>query len=137
MAVTPDDPELKCQTPWSASENEATRHNPTDLQDLNQPPRWAASLAVQAVDVRILYNFDLSQLSRGLIGSVWASDQFQHQIYGYQFDPPTVRFNIIYDKMPMEGWWPWPRRENQEKARNGVDKEMNDNGTAGNYEALI
>ncbi|KAI1270950.1 hypothetical protein F5Y07DRAFT_404919 [Xylaria sp. FL0933] len=107
------------------------------LQDLNQPPRRGASLAVQAVDVRILYNCDLSQLSRGLIRSVSASDQFQHQIYGYQFDPPTVRFNMIYEKMPMEGWWPWPRREDQEKAGNGVDKEMNDNVTAGNYESLI
>ncbi|KAI0817031.1 hypothetical protein GGR55DRAFT_693348 [Xylaria sp. FL0064] len=107
------------------------------LKDLNQPPRWAASVAVQAVDARILYNFDLSQLSRGLIRSVWASDQFQHQIYGYRFDLPTVRVNMIYDKMPMEGWWPWPRRENQGKAMNGVDKEMNENVISGNYGFLI
>ncbi|KAI0429533.1 hypothetical protein F5Y09DRAFT_342527 [Xylaria sp. FL1042] len=107
------------------------------LKDLIQPSRWVASLSVQAADLRILYNFDLSQLSRELIRSVWASDQSQHEIYAYQSYPPTVRFNMIYDKMPMEGWWPWPRRETQARVKNDVKKEAHEQDIAGNCASLI
>ncbi len=107
------------------------------LKDLHQPPRWIASLAVRAVDVRILYNFDLCQLSRELIRSVWASNQFQQAIYGYESYRPTVRFNMIYDKMPMEGWWPWPRKEIKVQIEDDVDKDVNEKTVPGNCTSLI
>ncbi|KAI0910867.1 hypothetical protein F4823DRAFT_623961 [Ustulina deusta] len=107
------------------------------LKDLHQPPRWIASLAVRAVDVRILYNFDLCQLSRELIRSVWASNQFQQAIYGYESYRPTVRFNMIYDKMPMEGWWPWPRKEIKAQIEDDVFVDVNEKAVPGNCTSLI
>ncbi|TGJ87279.1 hypothetical protein E0Z10_g1479 [Xylaria hypoxylon] len=94
------------------------------LTDTDQPRRWIASLDVRAFDAKILYNFDLSRLSRELVRTVWASNQDKQQIYGYQsYTPPDkssdtteilmTGFNMIYDKMPMEGFWPWPRKENE------------------------
>ena len=32
-----------------------------------------------------------------------------HIIYNYRKDKPEESFNAIYDNMPLEGWWPWPR----------------------------
>ncbi|KAI3330099.1 hypothetical protein F4824DRAFT_492443 [Ustulina deusta] len=103
------------------------------LIDTHQPRRWLASLDVKASDVNILYNFNPSRLSRELVRSVWASNQDQKQIYGYRShtsldkfsntaESPMTGFNMIYDKMPMEGFWPWPRKENEAHAKDHVDK---------------
>ncbi|KAI1181581.1 hypothetical protein F5B17DRAFT_444896 [Nemania serpens] len=93
------------------------------LTDLQQPRRWIASLNIRALDVNTLYNFDLSHLSRERIRSATAENHYQRLIYQYQsytfpdkscgaVESPMTGFNTIYDKMPMEGFWPWPRREN-------------------------
>ncbi|KAJ8132228.1 hypothetical protein O1611_g1391 [Lasiodiplodia mahajangana] len=93
------------------------------LTDTRQDRLWVASLTVRATDLNVLYNFKLSQLSRELVRSVWASNQDGREIYGYQAytspdlvnktpESPMMGFNVIYDGMPMEGFWPWPRKEN-------------------------
>ncbi|KAI8949607.1 hypothetical protein F4801DRAFT_591005 [Xylaria longipes] len=105
------------------------------LTDTHQPGRWIASLAVEASDVNILYNFDLNQLSRELVKSVLALNQNQQHIYRYRAhafpdkfyniaERPMLGFNMIYDKMPMEGFWPWPRKENEAHTKDHVDEDV-------------
>ncbi|KAI0452878.1 hypothetical protein F5B21DRAFT_515718 [Xylaria acuta] len=107
------------------------------LTDTHQPRRWIASLDVRASDVNILYNFNLSQLSRELVRSVWAENRNRQQIYGYRSytrrdrlynaaESPMIGFNMIYDKMPMEGFWPWPRKENEAHTKDQADKDANE-----------
>ncbi|KAI0445233.1 hypothetical protein F4803DRAFT_509023 [Xylaria telfairii] len=103
------------------------------LADTRQPQRWTAAIDVRTWDVDILYNFDLSRLSRQLIKSAAAYSQNQQLIYQYESyalpdtyynrpERPMVGFNTIYDKMPMEGFWPWPRKENEAHTEAHVDE---------------
>ncbi|KAJ2979707.1 hypothetical protein NUW58_g7133 [Xylaria curta] len=112
------------------------------LTDTNQPRRWIATLSVMALDFNTLYNFNLNQLSRELVRSAWALNQDQQKIYGYQahtsFDEfsntaesPAVGFNIIYDKMPMGGFWPWPQQENEPHTKDHADSRANEKVASG------
>lgn len=31
--------------------------------------------------------------------------------YRWEWDRTHIAFNAMFDNMPMEGWWPWPRKE--------------------------
>ncbi|KAI1124550.1 hypothetical protein F5Y10DRAFT_284967 [Nemania abortiva] len=82
------------------------------LKDLQQPLRWVATIQVFALNPRTIYQFDLNQLSRER-SMQWATaihQSSEHLIYHWHHCSPAERFNAIYDNMPMEGWWPWPRK---------------------------
>ncbi|KAI1735164.1 hypothetical protein F4680DRAFT_436153 [Xylaria scruposa] len=83
------------------------------LKDLQQPSRWVATIKVFALNPGTLNQFDLNQLSRER-SMQWAkasnNQSSEHYIYGWDYCSPTMWFNAIYDDMPMEGWWPWPRK---------------------------
>ncbi|TRX93765.1 hypothetical protein FHL15_005441 [Xylaria flabelliformis] len=87
----------------------STRHY--YLKDLQQPQRWVATIKVFALDPETVYQFDLiNRLSRESMQWATAINQSSgHYIYNWHYCTP-VRFNAIYDDMPMEGWWPWPRK---------------------------
>ncbi|KAJ8131327.1 hypothetical protein O1611_g2293 [Lasiodiplodia mahajangana] len=98
------------------------------LADIHQPRRWIARLVVKSLHLDILYDFDVSQLSRKLIRSVSATNQDEKLIYGYTAYTATDKFtdtsatpmkgfNMIYDKMPLEGFWPWPPKDNKGRSK--------------------
>ncbi|KAK5636471.1 hypothetical protein RRF57_012183 [Xylaria bambusicola] len=103
------------------------------LADNHQPRCWIASLMVEASDVSILYGFNLSLLSPEIVSSASALNQDHQEIYGYEArtlpaklcnatKTPMWAFNMIYGDMPMEGFWPWPRKEHMaEKNRDDKD----------------
>ncbi|KAI1174777.1 hypothetical protein F4777DRAFT_579670 [Nemania sp. FL0916] len=101
------------------------------LTDTHESPRWKARLIVYSWDLNFLYDFDVRQLSRSLISSTRAFNQEGRQIYGYKAhtapgklcycaESPMSGFNIIYDKMPLEGLWPWPTKENEAHTKDDV-----------------
>ncbi|KAI1119268.1 hypothetical protein F5Y14DRAFT_127740 [Nemania sp. NC0429] len=103
------------------------------LADIHQPRRWIAFLRVYAYDANILHNFDLSLLSPELIRCASADNQYGQRIYKYQAytapdkssrisEIPMIRFNTIYDKMPMEGFWPWPRKRSENDLADHTEK---------------
>ncbi|KAI1186065.1 hypothetical protein F5B17DRAFT_441350 [Nemania serpens] len=83
------------------------------LTDLQQPPRWTASIEVYLLSYETLHSFDVSQLSRDKIRFGEALNQSRELIYEYYHDRPQLCHNAIYNNMPMEGQWPWPRRDAQ------------------------
>ncbi|KAJ8130731.1 hypothetical protein O1611_g2897 [Lasiodiplodia mahajangana] len=92
------------------------------LKDLQQPPRWTASIRVLALHETTLYHFDLGELTRERIQRGKACGRGQNiqsadvdLIYKYYYDRPQSCFNAIYDNMPMEGYWPWPRKKTEIK----------------------
>ncbi|KAI0380108.1 hypothetical protein F5Y04DRAFT_106348 [Hypomontagnella monticulosa] len=97
------------------------------LTDLRLPPRWTANLKIYANAVGILHNFKVSRLSKDMIDAVWAWGNGRKTIYHFDATNPLVCFNAIYDDMPLEGWWPWPKRDQ----RNGV------NGSGGDKDILV
>ncbi|KAF9880371.1 hypothetical protein CkaCkLH20_02325 [Colletotrichum karsti] len=74
--------------------------------------QWAAKLSVYARNVGTLSRFRLPNLQLGHVALVTAIDPRCTGRKLYKFDRfhPDKNFNAIYDDMPMDGWWPWPRR---------------------------
>ncbi|KAI1359289.1 hypothetical protein F5Y08DRAFT_344855 [Xylaria arbuscula] len=85
------------------------------LRDLKEPPLWIATMRFVAVSDVIISVFNLNELSRANIRLASAYNQSGQLIYHYHHENTFRRCNTIYDDMPMEGWWPWPRvHEKQE-----------------------
>ncbi|KAI0104270.1 hypothetical protein GGR51DRAFT_572733 [Nemania sp. FL0031] len=97
--------------PWAF-----TRHY--FLRDLKHPERWIATIEVYAVHLETLSHFDLSQLSPGTVRLGTAYSELGKDIYQYYYGRPQLCFNAIYDDMPMEGQWPWPRGHAEGKEGN-------------------
>ncbi|KAI1266222.1 hypothetical protein F5Y18DRAFT_435158 [Xylariaceae sp. FL1019] len=80
------------------------------LKDMRESPRWVACIAVYALNWETIYRFDLSQLSLNTMHGATAYAPHGDPIYNYLYGKPTACYNVIYDDMPMEGWWPWPKK---------------------------
>ncbi|KAI1826729.1 hypothetical protein F4861DRAFT_43275 [Xylaria intraflava] len=86
------------------------------LTDLQKPPRWVATLQVLASKLEALSRFRLDELSRENTYSASAYSQSgpnqpAKDIYSYHHQSPASHINAIYDDRPLEGWWPWPRKD--------------------------
>ncbi|KAL0936117.1 uncharacterized protein CTRU02_208332 [Colletotrichum truncatum] len=84
------------------------------LSDLGDEPYWTAKLVVYARNTGVLSKFRPTQLSLENMRSVsaWREDVrrgIQQWIYDWDVEGPEEAFNAIYDDMPLEGWWPWPK----------------------------
>lgn len=84
------------------------------LADRQAPARWTSYLHVHATSLDIIRNFRLSDLCMNMVQSVTADTASSQRIYQFQACNQQENFNAIYDDMPMEGWWPWPRKGGQE-----------------------
>ncbi|GKT63972.1 hypothetical protein ColTof3_11311 [Colletotrichum tofieldiae] len=84
------------------------------LSDLGDDPHWTARLAVYAQNTNVLSRFRITDLTLDKMG--WASawkeggmGDSSQWLYDWNFDESEGSFNAIYDDMPLEGWWPWPK----------------------------
>ncbi|KAI1177872.1 hypothetical protein F4777DRAFT_540691 [Nemania sp. FL0916] len=84
------------------------------LADLQHPRRWVARVFVEASNLKTLSDFKLSHhLSKATViwcrawAQAWGKDNLM--IYNFEYDDPEYSFNAIYDDMPLDGWWPWPK----------------------------
>ena len=89
---------------WVKMRHYALAHQGQDLQ-------WSGSLTVFARTIAVLSSFRTSDLSPDLAYCTWATNPAGRLCYRYSVWDPQDNFNAIYDDMPMEGWWPWPRAE--------------------------
>ncbi|GAW24447.1 hypothetical protein ANO14919_140310 [Xylariales sp. No.14919] len=82
--------------------------NPTKLWNIKYQD-WIAYMDVKCSDV--------PRLMRE--GFHWDdSNVIKEEGYLYAM----LGFNMIYDKMPMEGFWPWPRKRNEAYVKDGADE---------------
>ncbi|KAI1300595.1 hypothetical protein F5Y03DRAFT_408222 [Xylaria venustula] len=84
------------------------------LTDTHKPQRWMASLSIEAPRAEVFYTINLSHISRERIKNTVAINEDGNAIYWYVSrtkENPMMGCNTIYEGMPMEGFWPWPRRE--------------------------
>ncbi|KAF6841052.1 hypothetical protein CMUS01_03651 [Colletotrichum musicola] len=95
------------------------------LSDLGEDCYWAARLEVYARELKVLSQVRVSDLQHHMIlgavafrshVSAGSLAHFKRQIasdeLAYCFDSfrPSDSINAIYDDMPLEGLWPWPKR---------------------------
>ncbi|RSL56906.1 hypothetical protein CEP53_006637 [Fusarium sp. AF-6] len=73
--------------------------------------RWSGYLDVCAWDVRPLANFRLHHLTADKVEMARVEDEEENIVYCYDVDVPDCSANFIYDDMPMDGLWPWPKEE--------------------------
>ncbi|WYZ36047.1 hypothetical protein EsH8_X_000694 [Colletotrichum jinshuiense] len=84
------------------------------LSDLDEDdPQWTAKLMVCARERQVLTRFRLVELRPELVFYTLAWNPECREQFYYTFDrhDPEKNFNAIYDDMPLEGWWPWPKRQ--------------------------
>ncbi|KAJ0305576.1 hypothetical protein COL5a_006303 [Colletotrichum fioriniae] len=83
------------------------------LSDLSPEQNWTAKMTVCARDLQTLARFDMAKLrpEQAYTALAWTNVQPGQYIYNFERLAPGRNFNAIYDEMPMEGWWPWPKRQ--------------------------
>ena len=84
------------------------------FEDIGIEPRWKAKMHVFSRNLEQLSRFEFGELRVDKIVFCRANDAEGNMVYLYDdgIDGKRVRINSFFDKMPLEGWWPWPRRNN-------------------------
>ncbi|KAI1441189.1 hypothetical protein F5Y02DRAFT_431380 [Annulohypoxylon stygium] len=86
------------------------------MRDLQQPPRWVACVHVHAPTVDVAAKVRLADWTVDMIWGAYAIGTLGKRIYNFERARPGHSYNAIYEDMPLEGWWPWPKKEaDQEK----------------------
>ena len=82
------------------------------LRDLATEPQWEAKLLVFTKDIQHLGGFSLNFLSTTNIEAAKAWNWEDDVVYSFTREhpgSPGQGVNAIYDQMPLDGWWPWPK----------------------------
>ncbi|KAI1357540.1 hypothetical protein F5Y08DRAFT_352242 [Xylaria arbuscula] len=85
------------------------------IEDLDYSLRWIAHLKIFPLDPVTLYRFNIGKLSSENVHSARVTNLDGDVIYRWYPQSPEHCFNLVYDDMPLEGWWPWPKEEQGEK----------------------
>ncbi|CAH0046109.1 unnamed protein product [Clonostachys solani] len=75
----------------------------------NTDIEWRGTLTVYAMRSFTVTNFDLNWLTQDKIIFVTAFDWNSKPVYAYERYRASKNFNVVYEGMPLEGWWPWPK----------------------------
>ncbi|KFH44084.1 hypothetical protein ACRE_051280 [Hapsidospora chrysogenum ATCC 11550] len=73
-------------------------------------PLWAAGMRVYFLDSEGVTSFKFRDLRLDQIAICLALNQKNQLVYGFDRNPEYHNINAIYEDMPLEGWWPWPKR---------------------------
>ncbi|KAF5635039.1 actin-binding FH2 [Fusarium sp. NRRL 52700] len=76
-------------------------------------PSWKGNLVVTTLSCPVATNFRVEHLSADKVYHCYASDYSRDLCWAYNFmiEKPEVNANYILDDTPLEGLWPWPRKE--------------------------
>ncbi|XXG96309.1 hypothetical protein Hte_002590 [Hypoxylon texense] len=83
------------------------------LRDLQQPPRWVACLQVHAPNDGTLSRFRFENCSSDMVLVAKAWSLSNKLIYYFDALNAQQCINSIYDYMPLKGWWPWPKEDEE------------------------
>lgn len=87
---------------------------------------WFGRIKVYAKDTATLASFKLADMSLDTMSSCEALNWDRQIVYAYESTMPGKAFNAIYDDMPLQGWWPWPKES-------GMGSEGNHKGGDGQF----
>lgn len=100
-------------------------------------PQWSGSLSVTSWSMKALNDFRIEDLSANLVLEAWVEKEehnkkckqcWEHHdrdfIYFFDLRAPDDKINCIFGNMPMDGLWPWPRRETTPGEGEDTKKQM-------------
>lgn len=70
---------------------------------------------VAAREMSDLSGFRIHNMTINNVVSTKAFTKDKEQIYHFDRFCPQKNLNVIYDDMPLQGWWPWPKASPVEK----------------------
>ncbi|KAM5343543.1 hypothetical protein ACJ41O_012080 [Fusarium nematophilum] len=73
--------------------------------------RWSGRLNVCAWHPGPVSKFRIHHLSAEKVFSAIVGSSERDTVYWYNLHAPKDNLNCIYDDMPIDGLWPWPRHE--------------------------
>lgn len=74
-------------------------------------PGWAGHLKVATFNSKWLAEFRVEHLTVDRVHDVSVVDELGRYCYSYCAMESKLIYNCIYDDMPLNGLWPWPRGE--------------------------
>ncbi|KAM3507488.1 hypothetical protein MY10362_001747 [Beauveria mimosiformis] len=88
-----------------------------------EPAQWHGTLMVRAHAISTLHQFRPSQLSLANVRYVTAKNPHGQTVYHFNSADSDRCFSAILDDTPLEGWWPWPKKEdlNAELKQENID----------------
>ncbi|KAE9578273.1 hypothetical protein CGCF415_v012562 [Colletotrichum fructicola] len=106
------EPKQLAQMGWTCARN-------FFLSDLEDDPFWTAKMSVYARDRVTLDSFAVTGLSRKNMSGAraWAKDGtsgYVEDLYKWVCGSPESSYNKIYGNLPLDGWWPWPKADDDE-----------------------
>ncbi|KAJ0358734.1 hypothetical protein COL154_008895 [Colletotrichum chrysophilum] len=106
------EPKQLAQMGWTCARN-------FFLSDLEDDPFWTAKMSVYARDRVTLDSFAVTGLSRKNMSwaRAWAKDGtsgYVEDLYKWVCGSPESSYNKIYGNLPLDGWWPWPKADDDE-----------------------
>ncbi|CAH0043195.1 unnamed protein product [Clonostachys rhizophaga] len=75
----------------------------------NTEIEWRGILEVYAKSSSTLINFDLNWLTHDNMLFAKAWDWNSKQVYSYSQYRERRNVNVVYEGIPLKGWWPWPK----------------------------
>ncbi len=89
-------------------------------------PLWIGWLTVDFRDLALLSTFRIQDLSVDMISMASARNAKGKVVYDFSRYVPERCVNYIYDDMPLRGWWPYPRLDDDQTApgKNEEDGEL-------------
>ncbi|CAH0015621.1 unnamed protein product [Clonostachys rhizophaga] len=73
--------------------------------------QWKGQLRILAQELKTLAEFNLDILTADAIHCMKVRDSEERIVYRYCRPKPEESCNAYYDHMPMEGYWPWPKKD--------------------------
>lgn len=112
----------------------------TDLSEV--PAQWEGWLMVYAGRTSVLSQFRVSDLrpDQAYAATVQPLNGKEKtaMLYAYDVGTPEDCFNAIYDDMPLEGWWPWPKQNGSTAvlAQEGEDRFTEDQDEGSEHDGM-
>ena len=85
----------------------------------NDASRWVGRLEVVSPWVDVVSRFVLDRLAPRHVCSASAYNASNQLIYNFNCRVSGKNYNCIYDDKPLDGWWPWPKREDKDEGGGG------------------
>ncbi|KAM3449903.1 hypothetical protein MY3296_006513 [Beauveria thailandica] len=101
-----------------------------ELRD-TEPAQWHGTLMVRARAMSTLRQFRPSQLSLANVRYVTATNPHGQTVYHFDSADRDRCFSAILDDTPLEGWWPWPKKEDtdDDSTQEDLDVEVKQEDT--------
>ncbi|RSL74904.1 hypothetical protein CEP51_011366 [Fusarium floridanum] len=86
-------------------------------------PKWSGKLEVMSWKYEPVRDFRIHHLSADKVYNAQVLNKDGKAVYYYDTSNPEKNANYIYDDMPMEGLWPFPRKEEGAKDQEVLKRE--------------